>query len=189
MPIESECRYLKDAEWSRKAFSGSADGGESAENHAERVAHAAASKDKGCVISTFLFEQNAFPCVKCISWFLDKSLAGATFVFACTANEGFTPRNAGSSRARTVSWKARRRQSAVFSMPPAAGSMRARKKSRSRKLGWTTVLPPIARSTSQRPRPFPRHCATCQRSTSNSYSKNGTKRRSSVVSHSAYPAK
>ena len=87
MPIESECRYLKDAEWSRKAFSGSADGGESAENHAERVAHAAASKDKGCVISTFLFEQNAFPCVKCISWFLDKSLAGATFVFACTANE------------------------------------------------------------------------------------------------------
>ena len=55
MPIESECRYLKDGEWSRKAFSGSADGGESAENHAERVAHAAASKDKGCVTSTFLF--------------------------------------------------------------------------------------------------------------------------------------
>jgi hypothetical protein len=95
MPIESECRYLKDGEWSRKAFSGSAGGGESAENHAERVAHAAATKDKGCVISTFLFEQNAFPCVKCIDWFLDKSLAGGTFVFACTANEGFYAKECG----------------------------------------------------------------------------------------------
>ena len=28
MPIEFERRYLKDAEWSRKAFAGSADGGE-----------------------------------------------------------------------------------------------------------------------------------------------------------------
>jgi hypothetical protein len=95
MPIASECRYLKDGEWSRKAFSGSADGGESAENHAERVAHAAASKDKGCVTSTFMFAQNAFPCVKCISWFLDKSLAGGTFVFACTANEGFYAKECG----------------------------------------------------------------------------------------------
>ena len=127
MPIESECRYLKDAEWSRKAFSGSADGGESAENHAERVAHAAASKDKGCVTSTFLFEQNAFPCVKCISWFLDKSLAGGTFVFACTGNEGSTLRNAGSSRVRTASWKARRRQSAVF-IYASSGRLYARKK-------------------------------------------------------------
>ena len=109
MPIESECRYLKDAEWSRKAFSGSADGGESAENHAEqRVAHAAASKDKGCVTSTFLFEQNAFPCVKCISWFLDKSLAGGSFVFACTGNEGFYAKECGFVASSTALLKARR---------------------------------------------------------------------------------
>ena len=188
MPIETECRYLKDGEWSRKAFSGSADGGESAENHAEPVAHTAASKDKLCVTSTSLFEQNAFPCVKCISWFLDKSLAGGTFVFACTGTREFTLRSAGSSRVPTAFWQARTRQSAVYSMPPAAGFMLARKKSPSRRLGSTTVLRRIARSTSRRLRRFRRRCATCRAQRRIRVAKRD-EAEVLVVSRSAYPAK
>ncbi len=95
MPINSECKYLKSGAWSKNSYSGSANGSESPENHAERLAWSEAAAKTTGTNNTYLFEQNAFPCAKCISFFLSKSLAGGTYVFACTANNGFYAAESG----------------------------------------------------------------------------------------------
>lgn len=96
--IDSVCRYLNGAAWSGKTFSGSASGGESAESHAERVAYTAAKSAAATAhvaTTTFMFEQNAFPCFNCICHFLNESQSGRTFAFACTGNEGFYAAESG----------------------------------------------------------------------------------------------
>ncbi len=86
MTVSSDCSYrVKDTDDWAKGSSG--DGQLGGKSHAEQTAYQATLyKSDGA--KKFKFIQNAFPCYKCLDFFLLKSVAGASFVFECTENHG-----------------------------------------------------------------------------------------------------
>ena len=83
MGVQCQGYHLKGQNW-KAGKATEADLGAADDKHAERAAYASMSG----LATSFLFDQNDFPCEKCVSFFLRESLGGKSFVFKCTGNAG-----------------------------------------------------------------------------------------------------
>lgn len=83
MGVQCQGYHLKGANW-KAGKATEAELGAADDKHAERAAYATMSG----LSTSFLFDQNDFPCEKCVSFFLRESIGGKSFVFKCTGNTG-----------------------------------------------------------------------------------------------------